>query len=97
MLASRVHVTDLSGVVLRRRSRRAGRRCVALGHTAIDHEIRAVDKAGLVAGQEEHSLRLLDGLTEAAGGEVDFAAVALLSVVAKPVLEERGAVNSQYT
>ena len=34
---------------------------------------------------------MLDGFAEAAGGEVDFAAVALGGVVAEPVLEERGA------
>lgn len=33
---------------------------------------------------------LLDGFAVAAGGEVDFAAVALVCVVAEPVLEEGG-------
>jgi len=87
---------SLPGVVLRRRSRGTSRRCVALSHTAINDEIRAINEARLVAGQEKDSLGLLDGLAEAAAGEVDFAAVALLGVVAEPVLQERCAGGSQY-
>ena len=83
------HPYTLPRIVLRRRSRGPSRRCVALGHAAIDDEIRAVDKACLVAGQEENSLRLLDGLAEAAAGKVHFAAMPLLGVVAEPVLQER--------
>lgn len=79
---------NLPRIVLRRCGRRASRRCVALGHTAIDDEIRAIDEARLVAGQEENSLGLLDGLAEAAAGEVHFAAVTLLGVVTEPVLQE---------
>ena len=78
----------LPGVVAGRSSRRAGGRCVALGHSAVDDEVRAVDEAALVASQEEDCLRLLDSLAETAAGEVDFAAVALLNVVAEPVLEQ---------
>ena len=83
------------GVVARRSSRRARGRCVALRHSAVDDKVRAVDEAALVAGQEEHGLRLFDGLAEAAAGEVDFAAVALLGVVAEPVLEQRCAAVAQ--
>lgn len=50
----------------------------------------AVDEAGLVAGQEDDGVGLLNGLAEAAGGEVHLAAVALGLVVTEPVLEERG-------
>lgn len=78
----------LSGVVLGRLSGRAGGRCVALGHSAIYNEVRAVDEAGLVAGQEENGLSLLNGLTKTAAGEVDLTAVALLLVVTEPVLKE---------
>lgn len=67
------------------------RRHIRLGHPAVNGEIRAVDKARLVAGQEQYGLRLFDGFAEAAGREVDFAAVAFGDVVAEPVLEERGA------
>jgi hypothetical protein len=87
------HYTTSSGVVLRRSGRRAGGRCVALGHATIDDKVGTVDKTGLVAGKEKHSLCLLDGLAEAASGEVDFAAVTLLSVVAKPVLQEGSAAD----
>lgn len=62
-----------------------------LGHATVNDKVGAVDEAGLVAGEEEDGLGLLDGLAEAAGGEVDFTAVALLLVVAEPVLEKRGA------
>lgn len=57
-------------------------------HAAVDDEVGAVDEAALVAGEEEDGVRLLDGFAEAAGGEVDLAAVPLGGVVAEPVLEE---------
>ncbi len=81
----------LSGVVLGCFSGRTGRRCVALCHSAVNDEIRAVDEAGLVASQEENCLSLLDGLSETASGEVNLTAMALFSVVAKPVLEQGSA------
>lgn len=59
-----------------------------LRHPPINDKIRPVDEGTLVAGEEEHGLSLLDGFAEAAGGEVDLAAVALGGVVAEPVLEE---------
>lgn len=83
---------SLPGVVAGRSSRRAGGRCVALSHSAVNDKVRAVDEAALVASQEEDCLRLLDSLAETAAGEVDFAAVALLNVVAEPVLEQGCAV-----
>ena len=82
----------LSGIVLGRLSRWASRCRVALSHTTIDNEVCAIDEAALVAGQEKHCLGLLDCLTKAACGEVNLAAVALLSIVTEPVLEERGTV-----
>lgn len=82
----------LASVVGRRLSGRALGRDVALGHAAIDNEIRAVDEARLVAGEENNSLGLLDGLTEAASGEVNLTTVALGLVITEPVLEERSAV-----
>ena len=60
-------------------------------HAAVDDEVGPIDETALVAGEEEGGLSLLDGFAEAAGGEMDFAAVALGGVVAEPVLEERGA------
>lgn len=80
-----------SGVVLGRLGRRAGGRCVALGHTTVDDKVCAVDETALVAGQEENCLRLLNGFAKATAGEVDFAAVALLGVITEPVLEKGSA------
>ena len=60
-------------------------------HPPINHEISPVDKTALVAREEEDGLGLLDRFAEAAGWEVDFAAVALGGIVAEPVLEEGGA------
>lgn len=76
---------------MRRLRRRSLRRSIAPRHTAINHKVRAVDEAALIASQEENGLSLLNRLAEAAGREVDFAAVTLGLVVAKPVLEEGGA------
>jgi hypothetical protein len=81
----------LASVVFGRlRSRTLGRD-IAPGHTAIDNEIRAVDKAALVASKEQDRLCLLDSLTKTTAREVDFTAVALGRIVAKPVLKERSA------
>ena len=77
--------------ISRRLRRGPLRRHVRPRHAAVDDEVGPVDEAALVAGEEEDGVRLLDGLAEAAGGKVDFAAVALGGVVAEPVLEERGA------
>lgn len=62
---------------------------ICLGHATIDHHLVAVDKACLVAGQEQNSLSLLDGLAKAARREVDLTAHALGDVIAEPVLEKR--------
>jgi hypothetical protein len=78
-------------VVLRRLSRWSLGRDVAPGHTAVDNKVRAIDEAALVAGKEKHALGLLNSLTEAASGEVDFTTGALDLVVTEPVLEKRGA------
>ena len=66
-------------------------RHVGLGHASIDDKVGAVDEAALVGREEEHRLRLLNRLAEAAGWKVHFAAVALGGVVAEPVLEEGSA------
>lgn len=78
-----------TSIVLWRLSGLALRRGVAPSHTTVDNEIRAIDKAALVAGQEEHTLSLLDGLTETSTGEMNLTTVTLCCVVAKPVLEKR--------
>lgn len=64
---------------------------VAPRHTAIDHEVSAVDEAGLVAGEEENRLSLFNGFSKTTGGEVNLAAVALGLIITKPVLEKRSA------
>lgn len=66
-----------------------------LGHATVNDKVGAVDEAGLVTGEEDDGLGLLNGLTEAASGEVDLTAVALGLVVAEPVLEKRSAVLSR--
>lgn len=81
----------LSCVVLGRIEGRSSGSSVALGHTAINDKVGSVDEATLVARKEEDTLSLLDGLAKAACGEVDFAAMALLLVVTKPVLQKRSA------
>ena len=62
-------------------------------HATINHEIRAVDEAALIAGKKYHGLGLLNSLSEATGGEMDFSSVALGDIVTQPVLEERCAVK----
>lgn len=57
-------------------------------HAAVDDEVGPVDEAALVAGEEQDGVGLLDSFAEAAGGEVDLAAVPLGGVVAEPVLQE---------
>ena len=79
----------LTSQVLRRLGRRSLRRNIRLRHTAIDHEVAAVHEARLVARQEEHSLSLLDGLSEPSSWEVHLTPVPLLLIVTKPVLQER--------
>lgn len=76
---------------LRRASQ--ARQLAHLGHATIDHEIGTVDEAALVAGQEQHRLGLLDGLSEASGGEMHFASMSLRLVISKPVLQEWGTVR----
>ena len=66
-------------------------------HPPINDKIRPVHEPALVAREEKHRLRLLDRFAEAAGREMDFAAVALGRVVAEEVLEEGGAVCQTTT
>lgn len=64
-------------------------RCyIGLCHPAIDDEVSAVDEAAFIAGQEEHSLRLLDGFTKATSRKMHFTPVPLLLVITEPVLEK---------
>ena len=65
-----------------------------LRHSAIDHKVRSIDETALVAGEEDHGLGQLDGLAEAAGWEVNLAAVTFGRVVAEPILEEGSAVGA---
>jgi hypothetical protein len=83
----------VTGIVVRCLSRWSLGSRVAPRHTTVNNKIGSVDEAALVAGKEKNSLGLLDGFTETASGEVDFAAVTLDLVVAEPVLEERSAVH----
>lgn len=59
-----------------------------LAHTTIDDLIVSINKAALVTGKPEYGVGLLDGFTEAAGGEVDLATVTFSGVVTEPVLQE---------
>lgn len=65
---------------------------IYLGHATIHHKVRAVDKAALVTGQEDHRVSLLNGLTKTARGEMHFTTESLRLVVTQPVLQERSAV-----
>ena len=66
-----------------------------LGHAPIDDEIRAVDEATLVTGQEDHGVCLLDGLAESTGREMNLASMSFGRIVSQPVLEERGTAETQ--
>lgn len=82
---------SLGSVVLRwRRLRRALSGDIALGHATIDGKVMAVDEAGLIAGQEENCISLLNGLTEASRRQVNLSSVSLLLVVTKPILQQWG-------
>ena len=83
----------LSAKVGRRLGWRSLWRYVGFGHATIDNEVRAVDEAALVASKEQHSLRLLDGLAEAAGWEVYLTSMALGCVVTEPILKKRCALE----
>jgi hypothetical protein len=90
-------VVVVTGVVVGSLGWWAFRRGVAPRHAAVNHKVCTVDEAALVAGQEENTLSLLDSLSEATSWEVNFAAVTLGLVVAKPVLEEGSAVMVSFT
>lgn len=62
-----------------------------LAETTVHHKVCTIDEAALVAGQEDHGVCLLDGLAEAAAGEVDLTAEALGVVITEPVLQEGSA------
>lgn len=47
-----------------------GRRRTHLGHASVDNEVRAVDEAAFVAGEEEYGVGLFDGFPEASWVEV---------------------------
>lgn len=61
------------------------------GHSTVNDKIGTIDKAALVASQEDHGMGLLNGLTEPSGREVDLATEPLGLIVAEPVLEKRSA------
>ena len=83
-----------AGIVLRWLSWGPLGRDVAPRHATVDNEVGTVDKAALVARQEEYSLGLLDGLTEATTGEVHLTTEALGLVIAQPVLQKGCAIES---
>lgn len=68
---------------------------IGLGQASIDNKVSGIDKAAFIAGKEDHCVRLLNGLTKAACGEVHFTTEALRLVIAKPVLEKRSALHRQ--
>lgn len=80
----------LFGVIRGRRRRGAFRGNVALRHTTIHDEIRAIDKAALIAGKEQHSLGLLNSLSKTTSREMDLTTMSFGRVVTEPVLQERG-------
>lgn len=53
-----------------------------LAQPTVNNKVRAIDKAALVAGQEDHRVSLLNGLAESAAGEVHLTTEALGMVVA---------------
>lgn len=79
----------LTSVVLGRLRWRSLGRDIAFRHASIDDKVGSVHEAALVAGEKKDCLGLFYGFAEAAGWEMDFAAVTLGLIVAKPVLEER--------
>jgi hypothetical protein len=62
-----------------------------LGQSSIDHKVCGIDEAALIAGEEHHSLSLLNGFAKTTGWKVNLAAMTLRLVVAEPVLEQRSA------
>lgn len=64
-----------------------------LAHSTVNNKVSSVDEAALVAGEEDDSVGLLDGLTETAGREVNLATETLGLVIAQPVLKKGGAIG----
>lgn len=62
-------------------------------HSSVNHEISTIDEAALVAGQENNSMSLLNGLAETPGREVDFTTEALGLIIAEPILQKRSATD----
>lgn len=62
---------------------------IALGHTTIDRKVMSIDKARLIARQEQNSLRLLNSLTKPPHREMNLTSVTLLLIITEPVLQER--------
>jgi len=75
-------------IVLWSRRWRTLRSNVRLRHTAINNQLLAVDKAGIIACQKHHHMRLLNCLSKPAGGEVDLPAEPLGLIVTQPVLQQ---------
>ena len=68
-----------------------GRTSTYLGHTAVNHEILAINEAAFITGKEQDSVGLLDSLAKPSSREVDLATMALCCIIAQPVLQERSA------
>lgn len=84
--------SSLASIVLRRLRWWPIGRGIAASHTAVNNEVSPVDEAALITRKEEDALGLLNGLTEAAGGEMDFSSVALCCIIAEPILQKWSAV-----
>ena len=84
-------------VVLGRLKWRALRCGVAPGHTTVDDKVGTIDEAALIAGEEENTLGLLDGLTEPAGGEVHLTTESFGLIITQPVLQKRCAIIVSVT
>lgn len=60
-----------------------------LRHATINSKVGTIDEACLVAGKEKHGIRLLNGLAESTGWEVNLTSQSLGLVVSEPVLKKR--------
>lgn len=61
----------------------------------IESAYLSVDEAGLITGQEEHGLSLLNGLSESSSWEVNLSPQTLWLVISEPILQERSVERSR--
>jgi len=62
-----------------------------LGETTIDNEVGSIDKAALVASQEDHTPGQFNSLTKTTGREMDLTTMAFGSIISEPILQQRSA------